>query len=177
VLSHHALFQRADPQSAPPLREGVWLTMPVDGCAVDVAKPAAQWPECADWTLIAQGRIVRIKFFRRHAPRLASVPFILAAGDPRVLQEPATVNPGAYQFTVVHPVQIDAEGKITAVETWSVVCPPTPASGEQEITIPGLKSGRTACYVRDIGTLNKVIRQGEAWAPHQSMRWIRDGDR
>ncbi len=87
------------------------------------------------------------------------------------------LNPGAYQFTAVRPLQIDADGKITAVDTWSVVCSPTPASGERQITIPGLKIGRATCYVRDIGALNKVIDQGETSAPHQTMRWIRDGDR
>ena len=150
---------------------------PSDGCAVDVAKPAAQWPDCADWTLVAQGRIVRTRLSGRRAPRRASEPFVLAAGDPRVLQEPATDNPGFYRFTAVRPLQSDRDGRITAAETWLVVCPPKADRGEPQIVIPGLRVAKAACYVRDGPALSKVLVRSGDWGLHQTMRWVRDGDR
>ena len=177
VLSHHALFRPADARSAPSFREGIWLNGPSDGCEIDLSRPAGQWPDCADWTLIAQGRIVRTKLSGRHAPRRASQPFILAAGDPRILQEAAVDNPGFYRFTVVRPLQSDADGEITAAETWSVVCPPRPDKAERAVAIAGLEAARAACRLRDVGTLNRVIGQAADWAPHQTMHWVRDGDR
>lgn len=177
VLSRHPLFQPADVRTAPPLREGVWLNVPSDGCAVDVAKPAAQWPDCADWTLVAQGRIVRTRLSGRRAPRRASEPFVLAAGDPRVLQEPAPDKPGFYRFTAVRPLQSDRDGRITAAETWLVVCPPKADRGEPQIVIPGLRVAKAACYVRDGPALSKVLVRSGDWGLHQTMRWVRDGDR
>lgn len=180
VYSERPLFTERDTRSVPTFRTGLWLMPSREACAVDTAKPADQWPDCADHTVVTDGR----------------TPFqedggLLAGGRPLIYQYPQNDDgkPVAWFYAAVTPTQQDAEGRVIAAAPWPVVCGPPPPDGnklgpdgeERYVTLhplPGLQIRENNCVARKAGVVRNAARASLAWAGQISeMRWVRDGDR
>ena len=133
VISETPVFTAADAAGAPGFRPGLWVK--VDGdCAFDPATKASTWPKCADPMVLEADRMVD------PSKPGQVIPFILAAGKPRVMQiHVETPDKGkdaigkaissqieGYFFIGVEPVRTDDAGRITEAVTWLSLCGPPP---------------------------------------------------
>jgi hypothetical protein len=122
VYAEKPIFTQADAAGAPQLRPGIWAKR-VPNCKFDKTKPVEDWPECADPSLVSADHI--------GDPEDASklVPYLLAAGDPRVMQlevKPDTDKPFVWFFAGLKPLKSDRQGRIVEARTWMVLCGPPP---------------------------------------------------
>ena len=150
VVSTEPWFTEADAEGGPNLREGLWVMISDAPCRVDLEKPAERWPDCADpfylrgheWLAMQHGFDVsgrRAQVFEGWQ----SLPIVLAAGDPPILQldegsEPALASaPGEvaiggdeiawrYSYAAIRAAEVDGEGRVVAFDLWSVQCGPSP---------------------------------------------------
>ena len=149
VMTKEPLLTQADAAGAPNLRPGVWLFFKRPDCKVDETKPFTEWPDCAGGGLVTPG-VVRGHKANAPADQLEDTPFVLAAGDPRIMQAPvdvdlsmqaeasasgdATASASAsppvharpYAYAGVRPTKFDDQGRITAFALWPVQCGPPP---------------------------------------------------
>lgn len=191
VYAEQPVFTAADAAGAPSLRPGLWAKRRPD-CTFDSAKPAKDWPECADPALVTAERI------GEPANVDKQVPYILAGGDPRVLQlevKPDTDKPVVWFFAGLKPLKTDAQGRITEARTWMVFCGPpppprpetpdaappeneTPEQAEARIQadiaaamsagvtrepLPGLEIKDGMCIARDRDPVRNAARASLAW--------------
>ena len=150
VLTKDPLFTQAAGAGAPNLRPGVWLFFKEADCKVDESKPFTEWPDCAGGGLVTPGSVVKGHKANAPADQLEDSPFVLAAGEPRIMQVPvdidmsmqaeasasgdATVSASAsppaharpYAYAGVRPTRFDDQGRITAFALWPVQCGPPP---------------------------------------------------
>jgi hypothetical protein len=134
VYAEAPIFTQADAAGAPQLRPGLWAKRTAD-CTFDPAKPIADWPECADPSVVTAERVGDPE------DPAKLVPYVLAAGDPRVMQlevRPDTDKPLVWLFAGLKPLKTDAQGRITEARTWMVLCgpPPPPKPDAPEKAIP-----------------------------------------
>lgn len=186
VLSYRALFLAQDAQAAPAFHNGIWLLEPDPECKFDRSQIVSSWPECAEWTLVAQGRIVGAKW--RKAPFqgpliFASHSYILASGEPLILQEPSTLHPWFFGFRAIKPTSLDHEGKIIAATVWDVTCPSAPPTSRdpppnpERRPIPGLKETKDVCYASNTDAVRAAAKASLEWETPTTMTWLRNGDR
>jgi hypothetical protein len=162
VMTEKPLFTEADAAGAPALRPGVWLFFEEPGCKVDTSQPFVEWPDCAGGGLVGPADI---KGHKQDAPpdQLETAPYVLATGDPRVIQlqvdvdlsahadvsasgEGATANASTssasshsqpYGYGGVRPTKLDDQGRIVAFTLWPVQCgPPPPKDANGDDTAP-----------------------------------------
>lgn len=128
VVAELPIFTAADTQGAPQLKPGVWLSRD-PACEVDTTKPVAEWPACADPSIITADSIAG-----KGGPESA-MPYILAGGDPQVLQMKIQMDPekpALFMFAGLQVLRSDAQGRIVEARTWGVQCgPPPPAAAEE----------------------------------------------
>lgn len=134
VYAEQPLFTAADAAGAPAMRPGLWSKRAAD-CVFDGAKPIADWPECADPVLVTADRMGDPGKPDKQGA------YILAGGDPRVLQMELEMDPdkpAIWIFVGVKPLKTDAEGRITEARTWMVLCgpPPPPRPETPDAAIP-----------------------------------------
>ena len=137
VVSEDPWFTVADAAPAPVLRDGLWLKGAPD-CRFDDAKPAEQWPDCADgffvrgderWSMHWDDADVRGKRRRTFAGWEPADPFshglFVANGDHLIVQfqtkeepdlPPSDAEAGeagsrAYLYGAIRPHRLDDEGK------------------------------------------------------------------
>ena len=184
VYSDQPLFTRADEAGAPAMRPGLWLSDDAK-CQFDETKPVQRWPTCASWSLVRAGQFLEYK-----APAWTSMDYVLAAGAPRVLQVPFTIEKAtAYVYAGLKPLRSDSDGRITAVRTWSAQCgppPPQPPPGsaapsdgkQRSVTtqpLPGLEIKDDNCIARDQGPVRASVTASEAWdTTPATAHWVRD---
>jgi hypothetical protein len=149
VMTKEPLFTQADAAGAPSLRPGVWLFFKEADCKVDESKPFTEWPDCAGGGLVKPGVVTGHKA-NAPADQLEDTPFVLAAGDPRIMQlqvdvdlsmqADASANGGAtasasgassshsqpYGYGAVRPTKFDDQGRVTAFTLWPIQCGPPP---------------------------------------------------
>jgi hypothetical protein len=154
VVSEDPWFTAADAAPAPVLRDGLWLAAESD-CRFDDARPAEQWPDCADaffvrgeerWSMqwdTDAGDKPRRTFAGWEPADPFSDTLFVASGDHLIMQaqtqgEPADPPPDggdagagkadsrAYIYGAIRPGQLDDEGKVLAFETWFIQCGPLP---------------------------------------------------
>ena len=154
VVSEEPWFTAADAAPAPVLRDGLWLSAEPD-CRFDEAKPAEQWPDCADatfvrgeerWSMRWKDTDKRGRHRRTFAGWASDNPLgeglFVANGDHLIVQfrsegtsdvPPDTAAEGAgeaespaYMYAAIRPAQHDEKGKATVLETWGVQCGPLP---------------------------------------------------
>src|SRR4051812_38974516 len=77
AVSEKPLFSARDARGAPALKPGLWAMMENDSCALDVAPPPTQWPECAK-PMIFDGRSLTSP-----SDGKAPLPYLFAKGSPR----------------------------------------------------------------------------------------------
>jgi hypothetical protein len=123
------LFAVKDAAGAPPVLDGLWLS---DGpvCKVDAAQPAYDWPACARWFVLKDGerRVFQPSATDRTQGTWSREQWIVAAGEPRVIQSAGRTNEGkpVWGYQAMSSIAQDAQGRITSLQTWSIDCtPPT----------------------------------------------------
>lgn len=124
VVAELPIFTEADASGAPQLKPGVWLSRD-PACPVDTSKPMSDWPACADPSVISADTI------GGRAGDDRAMPYVLAGGDPQVLQMKIQMDPekpALYMFAGLQVLRTDAQGRIVEARTWGVQCgPPPPA--------------------------------------------------
>jgi hypothetical protein len=191
VVSPTPVFTAADARGAPPLRPGVWAAMDPD-CKFDDKAPAADWPQCA------QGAVINATDGWSPDKKADSAPYVLAAGDPRVLQTPSPVPTGSqttktlYFFLAVNPLARDAQGRIVKVEVWFIQCGPPPPKAKPDAPasdkpddanvtrepLPGMKIDGGLCTPTDKAAVRHAAKASRARAQQPAvLRWVRDGEK
>jgi hypothetical protein len=158
VMTKDPLFTQKDAAGAPPLRPGVWMFFKDADCQVDEARPFVEWPSCAGGGLVGDDEISGHKS-SAPADQLESSPYVLAAGEPRVIQiqvdvdlsaqasaegtgdaqvsasAPQSAHARPYAYAAVQPTKFDDKGRIVAFTLWPVQCgPPPPKNAKGEDT-------------------------------------------
>jgi hypothetical protein len=160
VMTKEPLFAQADGAGAPTLRQGVWLFFKEPDCKLDESKPFTEWPDCAGGGYVTAGNV---RGHKSNAPpdQLEDTPFVLAAGDPRIMQLQVDVDLSAqasasasgdatasasasppvharpYGYGAVRPTKLDDQGRIIAFDLWPVQCgPPPPKNKNGEDVAP-----------------------------------------
>lgn len=205
------LFAAADEAGAPRLRPGVWQVFTSGDCTFDERQPIDKWPDCVGGAVVKPGEM--IGYDKKDSGGVwEHDPFILAAGEPRIgqilMQETVGVGASAeasggaaasasasgdgvshfFGYAGVRPTKTDADGFITAVSFWPVMCGPPPpknAKGEEVAMgtlkpLPGMvmKPGDATCTTASQAALRAAAKASEAWKEASpAARWLRDGDR
>jgi hypothetical protein len=195
VITASPMFTAADAVGAPALKEGLWLVSDAD-CRVDIRKPVQKWPRCANWYLVRGNEMLGLNAGDRRRPtEWTVIPYVLAAGDPRIMQIDFT-SPEAegddpsplFVYMAVVPKAWDEAGRITASQSWSIACGPPPlnAKGKPDplaVTdkpFPGMTLGKTpdgknaSCWPRDAAALRGAATASRAEEALATARWVRD---
>lgn len=196
VVTADPTFTAADAAGAPALREGLWVSEEAN-CRFDSRKPVQKWPRCASWYLVRGGEFQTFgKGDKGEPPGWTSMPYVLAAGEPRIMQLDLTgSNAGdsepqpLFVYLGLAPTAWDEAGRITAEQSWLVQCgpPPLDAKGKPDplaVTdrpFPGLivntgsdpKHGAT-CTPRDVQALRNAAVASRTLEPPTANRWVRD---
>jgi hypothetical protein len=203
VVSETPVFSAADAAGAPPLKPGVWAA-PQPNCDFKPSAPLAQWPKCAGGAAITPTAILATADPSllatpdqpaSAAAKTMKVPYVLAAGDPRVMQihfvlpiDPA-IKAAFFYFIALKPIAHDADGRITDAQVWLIQYgPPPPPSADSSgakaeqgaITdhpLPGMTVTKGKCNPTDKAAVINAALPSRAWAGDQLgvLHWVRDG--
>src|SRR6185312_15724277 len=204
VVSKTPVFAAADSAGAPAFRPGLWLAEK-GGCKVEEAQPVAKWPECADPLVITPTEVHGLGD-KAGKPE----PYLVAAGDPMVVQAQVDIDvsagvdvtatgnatatgsakaevkgPPPYAFMAVHPLALNAQGRVIRMEQWPVMCgppPPEPKPGEpldkqRYVTLhplPGLTIEGQVCTPDGKGAVLNAAKESRAYADVQTAHWVRE---
>jgi hypothetical protein len=152
VVSSEPWFTQADAEGAPQLRDGLWRAATEADCRFKETEPVERWPDCADafvvrdeewlelvWDTQGKGRRTR-RTFSNWAP----LPFLLAGGEPPIIQfqiddrsatasgetgNPPDKTDEAYEYVAMRPAKFDVDHRAVEFAFWSVACGPLPAPG------------------------------------------------
>jgi hypothetical protein len=203
VVSERPVFTAADAVGAPSLRAGVWSASQPD-CDFKASDPVADWPKCAGGGVITPTAIMASVDPNSPgspdqppatiAKPQMTIPYVLAAGDPRVMKINVMLPPGAgslsalFYFAALKPVARDADGRIVQAELWPIQCGPPPPpkaasagadadqSGVTDHPLPGLKAADGMCTPTDKAAVQNAAKASRAWAGQTgTLRWVRDG--
>lgn len=192
VTTDQPLFFASPAPDAPKLRNGLWVIDDADkdDCRYDARKPVTRWPDCADWMLVRDGEILGYdppgKGDRVGVGEWTSMPFVLSAGEPMVLQiDGSSDGKPAFQFFGIEATAGEPT-RLTTIKTWPVLCGPPPPDGamtdgkRRYVTLeplPGLTvTGDSGCTTTEAS----AVRNAAAWSRGQSgeegggAHWIRD---
>jgi hypothetical protein len=190
VITKTPLFSAADEAGAPAPRPGVWRFVVDPGCAVDEARPLADWPKCTGGAALGPGEAI---YHDRDAARgvLVHEPFVFAAREPRIAQLRVVVSGDIklegdvtpYIYAGARATKLDDRGRIVAVSLWPVQCgPPRAGAADGDTTTlhpaPGIqmKPGDAFCTATSATVLRAAARASEAWAEKPlTAHWVRDG--
>lgn len=191
VITTEPTYTAADAAGAPPVKDGLWATVE-KGCEVDLKKPATEWPECANWIVVKDGAMTGVG----DDGEPFKVPFVLAAGDPRVMQiemQEKADGPRLYIYLGVKPLKTDAQGRITEYTGWIVQCGPPPPKdykrpdGKPQFGTlkpsPGMvmDAEQSGCTPASKAALTGAARLSERYEGSEpkgeATRWVRDGDK
>ena len=185
------LFTTADEAGADSLRQGVWMTE-VAGCAVKANKPLKHWPKCADGWLYERGE--RLRYASSEASRpLIDQPIVVAAGSPRIIQYSPHIGINGvlasgdaamgYRFAAFLVTQLDPEGRVTAFESWDILCAD---DGGVVVADNGSAAPASARHLQGVDEdcqrpsaagLRKAATASEAQATSfRTSHWVRDQD-
>jgi len=199
------LFFAADEAGGPRLRPGVWQLGREDVCRFDPGKPFNEWPDCAGAGVVSPGQVIGHDA-KKPKDELETTPFIFAAGDPRIIQvkfktegavsmesgdqhsSSPTGQVWLYGYAAGRPTKTDAQGQITAVSYWLVLCgPPPPENRNGADTafgtlhpFPGMKMkpGDGACEPQSAAALRAAAHASERYKERpMEAHWLRDGNR
>lgn len=147
VVSNEPWFTAANTKGAPELRDGLWVMLDDEDCRVKLKKPAERWPDCADAIYVRGREWLGMNWddsnrHKRVFESWESLPLLLAAGDPVILQldegsEPPASDPDElaisngddephwrYSYAGMQPTEFDSQGRVVAFEFWDVQCGP-----------------------------------------------------
>ncbi|HYE47729.1 MAG TPA: hypothetical protein VEA44_18320 [Caulobacter sp.] len=191
VITTEPTYSAADAAGAPVLKDGLWLNLEPN-CEVDTSTPATGWPDCAGWVVVKGSTMSGVG--NKGEP--FSVPFVLAAGDPRVMQvelQEKADTPKLYFYVGVKPLKTDVQGRIVEYSGWIVQCGPPPpkdakrADGQPRYgtlePAPGMvmDAEQSGCTPKDKASLTGAAKLAEHYEGNDSKgqvsRWVRDGDK
>lgn len=207
VITPAPVLTKADSVGGAPLKEGLWAQVSPD-CDVDFSKPVTTWPECAEWTVVKDGQFQGKKESKsegggktKASEKLESLPFVLGAGEPRVLQmgvkfdkvedkeAAALLGEAIYFYLGLRPVKSDPDGKITEYGVWALQCGKPPAKGEKDAEgapkavtdtpLPDvtMRKDSMGCTVKDAAALRRVAAASKDWdvddISGRTVRWVR----
>jgi hypothetical protein len=203
VVSQTPVFQTADAAGAPPFKPGFWAS-PDPGCTFDESTPFDAWPKCANGSEIQPDAMIATvdpttvtaspDAKAGSGPRKVALAYVLAAGDPRILQidlhipEAGLGELGFFYFVAVNPTRFDDAGRITAAQLWPVQCgPPPPPQTTQTANggdmtkgmvtqhpLPGLKVDNGECTPVDKAAVRGAAAPSRAWADNVGeLHWVR----
>jgi hypothetical protein len=197
VVTKEPVFSPADAAGAPALRPGVWGGDRKADCQVDESKPLADWPSCASGFVVMDDH--RLGDFGDQGGKhlWSTTDYVLAAGNPRVMQVYLTTDPmlpAAYFYAAYQPLRFDDQGRIVAGRAWFVVCgppPPQPAPGSREPAkqrmgtlhpFAGLTmdSDGDNCAPDSPGALLNAARSSRGLTAAKDLsgsHWVRDGEK
>jgi hypothetical protein len=195
LMTQAPLFTKADEAGAPGLRPGVWAQDSTDKCQVDASQPLVSWPSCANGFVVMSDGALGAYNTKDGKPVWTVSPFVMAAGEPRIIQVRLTgedLPPQApFAYAALRPTKTDAQGRITAVTSWAVLCgapPPTTAKnpdGQQRYgtlhPLAGLTmdSDNNDCTTTSPAVARLAAEESRAWTPPESVNadhWVREGD-
>jgi hypothetical protein len=203
VTTKTPLFAPSDAVGAPRLRPGLWADSPDGDCKLVSSRPLAKWPSCAHGFAVTPDTAGSYDKDSHGKLTWSTAPYLLAGGDPAVLQLRMTdadiVGPGAsitavsYVYLAIRPTKTDSAGRVTAYDGWLVLCGPPPPSDARSPDgksarygtlepVPGMvmdDSGED-CTTTSSQALRTAAAASETWhGPNAHMRahWVRDGAR
>ena len=189
VVSDEPWLTRSD--QALKMKPGVWVELDKPDCDYDQSAPVAEWPSCADPALITEdGR------FFGYEGKTASwneIEVILDSETPTVVQvrmpaEFAARAPEAptYFYAGMRAVETDANGHVTAMRSWLLVCGPVDNSEPPEGEMPsgvtkapfaGLTIVGENCHADDLDALRNAAAESEALDDDANiMHWVKHAD-
>ena len=201
VVTKDPVFGKADAVGAPGMRPGVWNGDPKADCQVDESQPLAQWPACASGFVVLDDHTLGNFDNQGGKHQWATTDFLLAAGEPRVLQlhlAPGAndpMMPAVYVYAGYRPTRFDGSGRIVAGQAWIVICgppPPPPAPGSQDAggkqrmgtlhPFAGLTmdSDGTNCSPDSPAALRNAARESRGLTTAKDIsgsHWVRDGEK
>ena len=186
VTSTTPLFFDRDTAGQAQLRPGVWVSQEKD-CKFDPAAPVNQWPECADWVIVRKDALVSLDK-KTDPPKWVSQPYVLAIGDPPVVQSTFTGKDGdtLYLFGAVKPAQVDASGAIVQFRSWPALCGPPrkrkkgdPSGTASPFAGLQMDADGNNCTAASVDVVRNAARLSEAFADKDQTlpHWVRDGER
>lgn len=165
------------------------------------SQPLAQRPACASGFVVLDDHTIGNFNDQGGKHTWTSTDYLLAAGEPRVLQlhlAPGAndpMMPAVYVYAAYKPTKLDAAGRIVAGQAWIVICgppPPQPASGSQDSgakqrmgtlhPFPGLTmdSDGTNCSPDTPAALRNAARDSRGLTAAKDIsgsHWVRDGEK
>jgi hypothetical protein len=203
VVSQTPVFSAADAAGAPSFKPGFWAS-PDPGCDFKESAPFDAWPKCANGSEIQRDAIVGTMEpttvtassgdKTASGPKKVALPYVLAAGDPRVMQvdlhipEAGLGQLGFFYFVAVKPTRFDDDGRITAAQLWPIQCGPPPppqttqSTNGNDVTkgavtqhpLPGLKVDNGECTPVDKDAVRNAAAPSRAWADNVGeLHWVR----
>jgi hypothetical protein len=182
VITDAPLFTASDAPDAPRLREGLWVMLTDDDCRVDTRRPAHRWPGCASPMIVRGGELLGYKQEDGKPGEWERMPFVLAAGEPVVLQFESTEDDGVtYQYFGLEGERME-DGRYAAFRMWPVLCgPPPPPTPKGEATryvtlqpLPGMTIREDNCTTTSAGSVFAAAAASKAWSEDFARaRWVR----
>ena len=156
AVSKKPMFAESQRSATLLLEDGLWMHSDKD-CAVDTAKPRAEWPKCGDWIIVAANRAVGTSDMKPDEP---TQDIFLVDGTPPLIQANVRINDkdAFYAFVVVEPTYSPAR-RIVAVNAWPVRCGIQDAPDGKVKPWPGFNKD---CQPDSIATLRKAARKSQA---------------
>jgi len=198
VLTPTPMLTKADEGGAPGFKPGVWRGKDDPACAVDEHAPLDSWPGCANGAVVGDDDISVYQTVNGQRTAKAKVAYVLAAGEPRLLQislagvplGPAlSLSLSGYVYGGLRPTKTDEAGRITAYSAWLVLCgPPPPPNAHGANTsfatlapFPGIVMDKTRqnCTTNSVAALRQAAVESAKLsdASPSTSYWVRDGDR
>lgn len=175
------------------LRAGVWAS-PDEDCAFEPKASLKTWPDCA-WGARRGGDAFNARWSMRGMVQGSR----LAGGNPMIRQSHLRFTAKGqgderlYDYEALRPLQRDGKGRVTAYETWTVMCGPNeaPARAISEpqaaadaatapaaprVLPPGLEArGGSGCLARDLAAVRNaaVLTRAEGWDVPRTSYFVR----
>ncbi|MCB2088717.1 MAG: hypothetical protein R3E18_02490 [Sphingomonadaceae bacterium] len=187
VVSEEPWFERT--ADSPMMKPGIWGAANKTDCEFDASAAVTDWPECADPAIIdEQGSFITQS---KNGDGWKGVAAVLGGTDPMIVQFRIPEDAGqmapdglSYIYFAAHALDHDADGKITRMALWPVMCGPIdkdpPADGRLGMLVSnkpfaGLTIKDSNCLARDIPSLVGAAAKSEALQEQNGQgRWIRD---
>lgn len=179
AVSTTPMFGKADIRNGPALKDGMWTfcSRAEDNCNFDYT----------DFPVRAA-----VPLDRGYFPNPGSSDFLVASGSPMILQAAYHRKSGRrmYYYFALKPVSRDAEGRVTAMKAWRILCePPQPpevmtyrqghAWDPAKTLLPGLYVMRDSpwCAAATPQAVRSAAAASEQWNDLGEFRWYREGTR
>ena len=120
VLADRPLFLESQRSTALMLEDGLWVRVDSE-CDVDLAKPRASWPICADWMIFSGSKAIKSSDPKADEE---TQDLMLVDGNPPLIQVPLRTNGTAtdYGFLALEPIKRSPSGKLILLDVWVVPC-------------------------------------------------------